>query len=187
MNALNAISPIRIDSSYRGVKPEQTLAEKIRSGGSACFHVFDRSLFPWVRPGDQAFVRRYDFKSLAAGDVILTERDGRLALARVIKRFATRPDRGVSFIVKGDGMSESGARRMERGEFLGKVIRIHRRRKHIDLESLGYATLGRALAVMWRMMAARQIREEIRAAEMRAKESRPETKRTSLTVIEPQE
>ncbi|HTS10764.1 MAG TPA: hypothetical protein VMH00_01475 [Candidatus Limnocylindrales bacterium] len=186
MNALNAISPIRIDSSYRGVKPEQTLAEKIRSGGSACFHVFDRSLFPWVRPGDQAFVRRFDFKSLAAGDVILTERNGRLALARVVKRFATR-DRGISFIAKGGGAAESGARRLERGEFLGKVIRVHRRRKHIDLESLSYVTLGRALAAMWRMAAAGRIREEIRAAEMRAKESRPETKRTSLTVIEPQE
>lgn len=147
MNAISSISTVDIHSPVGLTRPAQTISEKVRTCGSACFHVFDSNMFPWIRRGDLAFVRRFDFRNLAEGNVILVEREGRLRLTTVIAAVAHRAAAGESpFVVTQGSFSEADAPEISEDQFVGKVIRIHRRRRHIDLESANRLLLGRLLA-----------------------------------------
>jgi hypothetical protein len=104
-------------------------------------------MFPWIRRGDLAFVRRFDFRNLSEGNVILVEREGRLRLTTVITAVAHRAAAGASPVVITLGsFSDADGPEISEDQFVGKVIRIHRRRRHIDLESASRLMLGRLLA-----------------------------------------
>jgi hypothetical protein len=104
-------------------------------------------MFPWIRRGDLAFVRRFNFHNLSAGNVILVERGGRLRLTTVVTPFANHSPAGHgTFVVTQGSLSEAGGHEVSQDQFVGKVIRIHRRRRHIDLESASRLILGRLLA-----------------------------------------
>jgi hypothetical protein len=147
MNAISSVSTIDTHSPAGLTRPAQTISEKVSACGSACFHVFDSNMFPWIRRGDLAFVRRFDFRNLSEGNVILVERAGRLRLTTVIAAVAKRPVAGQSpFVVTQGSFSEADGPEVSEDQFVGKVIRIHRRRRHIDLESASRLMLGRLLA-----------------------------------------
>lgn len=141
--------------SSRGFAPE-SVADKIRVGGSATIRVVARSMSPWVRPGDQIFIRRYDFAQVAPGDIILYERANRLFVRRVIRRTGSILGLNgsglgtASLVVKGDALNRPCESVYPR-EFLGRAIRVHRGNRHIDLESLTRTMLGKFLAklVSW--------------------------------------
>jgi signal peptidase I len=151
MSASTAIAPARIESEHAApcqpgprVNP---IAAKVRANGSACFRVLGASMFPWIRSGDFVFVRRSTFESASAGEVILFERNQRLFVHRVLRRLADESARRTRslLITKGDALDGKDAPISE-AEFLGRVTRIHRRQRHIDLEFLGRILLGRFLA-----------------------------------------
>lgn len=104
-------------------------------------------MYPWLRPGDQVFIRRWDFARIVAGDVILFERENRLYVHRVIGRRTMKcGDVHSDFLVtKADALDKQDPPVSAR-EFLGRATRIHRGRRHIDLESMGQSMLGRVLA-----------------------------------------
>jgi len=128
-------------SSRRGTAASNQIAEKIRTNGSVCFRVFGASMFPWIRSGDLVFARSIGYEQAAPGDVVLYERDERIFVHRVIRRAS--PD--ARLITKGDALDREDAP-LSRSEFLGRVIRIHRDTRHIDIESLGWVLAGRLLA-----------------------------------------
>ena len=150
MSAASALSPYPIDhEARRGTAPsaQESVADKVRVGGSATIRVVATSMFPWIRPGDQAFIRRYDFSQINSGDVILYERANRLFIHRVIRRI-TRPGLGgdvALLVVKGDALDRPDAP-VSAKEFLGRAIRIHRGKRHIDLQSFSQTVLGKFLA-----------------------------------------
>jgi signal peptidase I len=148
VSAAPALSPYPFDQEARRTAPaSESVAEKVRVGGSATIRVVATSMFPWIRPGDQAFVRRYDFSQINSGDVILYERANRLFVHRVIGRI-TRPGLGgeVSLLeVKGDALDRPDAP-VSAKEFLGRAIRIHRGKRHIDLQSFSQTAIGKVLA-----------------------------------------
>jgi signal peptidase I len=150
VSAASALSPYPIDhEARRGTAPsaQESVADKVRVGGSATIRVVATSMFPWIRPGDQAFIRRYDFSQINSGDVILYERANRLFIHRVIRRI-TRPGLGgdvTLLVVKGDGLDRPDAP-VSAKEFLGRAIRIHRGKRHIDLQSFSQTVLGKFLA-----------------------------------------
>jgi hypothetical protein len=147
MSAISNISTISTHSPAPRTRPAQTISEKVRSCGSACFHVFDSNMFPWIRRGDLAFVRRFDFRNLSEGNVILVEREGRLRLTTVITPVANGTANSESpFVVTSGNLSKTLGPEVSEGQFVGKVIRIHRRRRHIDLESASRLILGLLLA-----------------------------------------
>ena len=156
MSAASALSPFPIDQGpRRGASAsvaQESVADKIRIGGSATIRVVATSMFPWIRPGDQAFIRRYDFSQISPGDVILYERANRLFIHRVIRRI-TRPSLGGDaslLVVKGDALDRPDAP-VSAKEFLGRAIRIHRGKRHIDLESFSQTVLGKVLSGVSRL------------------------------------
>jgi hypothetical protein len=117
---------------------------------------------PWVRPGDQIFIRRYDFSQVVPGDIILYERANRLFINRVTSRVA-RPnlEGDASFLtVQRDATDRSDAP-VSAKEFLGRALRVHRGKRHIDLESFSQTLLGRILAKFsyWTRFAHRPMRD----------------------------
>lgn len=102
-------------------------------------------MFPWIRSGDLVFVRRFAFDQASAGDVILFERSERLFVHRVIVAGTNGGGLRTNLITKGDALDTEDAP-VSRAEFLGRVIRVHRDSRHIDMESMGRTLIGRLLA-----------------------------------------
>jgi signal peptidase I len=151
MSPSSAIAPARIESERGAPSPARPranpIAAKVRTNGSACFRVLGTSMFPWVRSGDFVFVRRSDFATASVGEVILFEREQRLFVHRVLRHVTDKSagqDRSL-LIAKGDALDGKDAPVSEE-EFLGRVTRVHRGQRHIDLETLGRSILGRFLA-----------------------------------------
>jgi hypothetical protein len=84
--------------------------------------------------------------------VIVFHRNGLLVVHRTIGRVEGTPsDRIASLLItKGDASDEMDAPVSEQ-EYLGRATRIHRGRRHIDLESLTQKLLGRLLARVSRL------------------------------------
>lgn len=125
---------------------EPTISERIRNHGFATISVMDNRMFPWIRRGDLVFIRRIDFDAAKAGDSILFERGSRVVLRRVLRRAKEAEYGGAGALVV---KSYAHGRRQEfvaSRRFLGRAIRIHRRRKHIDMESFERIALAKGLA-----------------------------------------
>jgi signal peptidase I len=150
MSPSTAVSPARTDSERphpgRPSLPHP-IAAKIRAHGFVCFRVLGASMFPWIRTGDLAFVRRFPMEMVARGDVILFERESRLFVHRVLRRLPIEAGakNQLALLTKGDTLDKEDAP-ISHAEYLGRVTRIHRGRRHIDLESLVQVALGRILA-----------------------------------------
>jgi signal peptidase I len=126
------------------------ISRNVRSRGSVCLRALGGSMFPWIRPGDLLFVRKCEFETISRGDVILFEQGGRFFVHRVIRRVLladveSRSNKNRALVTKGDALDGEDLP-VSADQFLGRVIRIHRRRRHIDLQSLSRTLLGRVLA-----------------------------------------
>jgi hypothetical protein len=104
-------------------------------------------MFPWIRSGDLVFVRSFAYEQASRGDVVLFERGDRLFAHRVI-RSAMAGSGGkerAALITKGDALDRADEP-VTRSEFLGRVIRVHRGNRHIDMESMERVMIGRLIA-----------------------------------------
>ena len=153
MSAATAVSRIQIEHAQQpaSAAADRRIADQIRNQGSACIHIHTRNRIARLLPGDQVFVRKWEFAQVSVGDVIAYERGSRLYIQRVQRRthlptvngrssfFVTRDDANVNSLVSAQ-------------EFLGRATRIHRRNRHIDLESMGQVLVGRIISVVsrWR-------------------------------------
>lgn len=104
-------------------------------------------MFPWIRRGDSLFIRRIGFVAVNAGDCILFERGSRVVFRRVLRiaRVGAEWNAESLLVVK----SHAHGRREDfvtPRQFLGRAIRIHRRTKHIDMQSFERNLLGKLLA-----------------------------------------
>jgi len=157
MSATSAVSPARVapggQTGSSGTQVHaKTIGAKIRAQGAASVRILNGDMFPWMRSGDQVFVRRWNFDLLRPGDVILFERNEEFFVHRVI-----RVDRGngasKTVITKGDALDSADAA-VTTDEFVGRATRIHRGKRHIDIQSLGQRIAGRMLARLSRFSAA---------------------------------
>lgn len=152
MTTSTATVPARVESQQLPAQPSNPrvnpIAAKLRANGSACFRVLGASMFPWIRSGDYVFVRRSAFEAAAAGEVVLYERNQRLFVHRVLRRLAqaSAGQAASLLITKGDALDAKDLPVSE-SEFLGRVTRIHRGQRHIDLDTLGRVLLGKFLAL----------------------------------------
>jgi signal peptidase I len=132
-----------VEEPFVAVKKESNpIAAKLRADGSVCFKVLGASMFPWIRSGDLVFVRSFAYEQASRGDVVLFERNSRLFVHRVIRVAAAA---GGALITKGDAL-DAEDEPVTRAEFLGRVIRVHRGDRHIDMGSIGRVMMGRLIA-----------------------------------------
>jgi hypothetical protein len=156
MSAATAVSRIHVDHAPQPAASASTrrIAEQIRNQGSACVRIHTRNKIARLRPGDQAFIRKWEFMQVAVGDVIAYERGSRLYIQRVLRRALMPTENGrCSFLVTRDDANINSL--VSAQEFLGRATRIHRRNRHIDLESMGQVLVGRIIAIVsrWRRVA----------------------------------
>jgi hypothetical protein len=150
MSAATAASPARLAPERKRAQDSdspRSIAERIRTNGSVCFRAFGGSMFPWIRAADVIFARRCEIEQATIGDVVLFERDGRLFVHRVLQRASAELGENGrrTLITKGDALDGADAP-VSAHEFLGRVIRLNRKRRHIDLESFRQILCGRLLA-----------------------------------------
>jgi signal peptidase I len=138
-----------VEEPFVAVKEKESnpIAARLRANGSVCFRVLGASMFPWIRSGDLVFVRSFAYEQALRGDVVLFERAGRLFVHRVIRAAAAAAGGGESgaLITKGDAL-DAEDEPVTPAEFLGRVIRVHRGDRHIDMGSIGRVMMGRLIA-----------------------------------------
>jgi len=138
-----------VNESYVAPREKESnpIAAKLRADGSVCFRVLGASMFPWIRSGDLVFVRSFSYEQASRGDVVLFERGGRLFVHRVIRAAVAQAAarQQSALITKGDALDRADEP-VTRAEFLGRVIRVHRGNRHIDMESMGRVMVGRLIA-----------------------------------------
>jgi hypothetical protein len=150
-SSLPAVSTATLaeNSPVNFTREPEYISRNIRNRGSACLRALGGSMFPWIRPGDLLFVRKCEFEAASPGDVILFERGGRFFVHRVLRRVlladAQSFAEATALITKGDALDGEDLP-VAADQFLGRVIRIHRHRRHIDLQSLSRTLLARVLA-----------------------------------------
>lgn len=154
MSPATAASPARIEPDrLHGQDSEalRSIAERIRTNGAVCICVLGGSMFPWIRAGDVVFARRCEIEQAKAGEIVLFERDARLFVHRVLQptNASSREIAPPFLITKGDALDGADAP-VASAEFLGRVIRLNRKRRHIDLESFSQILGGRLLATLSR-------------------------------------
>jgi signal peptidase I len=140
MSAASTVSQVHFEptlGSNRSHRPAHTTLESVLKNGSVSIAIHEGSMFPWFRSGDAVFVRRCEFESVSVGDVILFERGSELLLHRVIRRVSKEVTLGAGalLVTKGDAANYEDSPIVAK-QLLGRAIRIHRRKHHIDLESL---------------------------------------------------
>jgi hypothetical protein len=125
---------------------EPTIAEKIRRHGFATIAVRDNRLFPLVRKGDLVFIRHVEIGAVRTGEIVLVEHEGRPALRRVVRRRAKQARNAAPKLVTRGSRPRIAVELISGRRFLGHAIRIHRGKKHIDLESAEQRAMGKLSA-----------------------------------------
>jgi hypothetical protein len=151
MSAATAVSRIQVEHGQQQAPAatDRRLAEQIRKQGSACISIQTRNMIARLRPGDQVFIRKWEFTQAAVGDVIAYERGSCLYVQRVLRRTHLPTANGRSgFLVTRDDANVNSL--VSAQEFLGRATRVHRRNRHIDLESMGQVLVARIISIVCR-------------------------------------
>lgn len=107
--------------------------------GRVTLRVRGSSMLPWVKPGDVAIIRRAGIEDVRCGDVVLFKHESRLLVHRLVQKQGTL--REARFLAKGDAHPGPDGI-VDRDLVLGRVVRIYRGKKQIDLDSPIQLALG---------------------------------------------
>jgi hypothetical protein len=114
------------------------IADDLKRRGRISLRVHGTSMLPWVQPGDVALVRQASLENVRCGDVVLFRRENHLLVHRIVEK---RGSLAAEYFAKGDAHPNSDGR-VEEKELLGRVVRLYRGRKRIDLEAPRHLALG---------------------------------------------
>jgi signal peptidase I len=115
------------------------IAAVLERRGRVSLRVQGASMLPWVRPGDIANIRRVSADTIRCGDVVLFRRKSQLFVHRIIEKRGARG--AAQFRAKGDAHPTCDGM-VEQQELLGRVARIYRRGRRIDLDAPWQIALG---------------------------------------------
>jgi Peptidase S24-like len=110
------------------------IADALKRRGRIAMRVRGTSMLPLVRPGDVALIRRDKLENMRSGDVVLMQRGHHL----IAKRIGEDEDSAgavisVEQVVDAGGDSEKASGEGEHQEWLGKIVRVRRDKKKIEL------------------------------------------------------
>jgi hypothetical protein len=115
------------------------IAGALKRRGRISLRVHGTSMQPWVRPKDIALIRQISLENVRCGDVVLFRREDHLFVHRIVEKRGSI--NAAQLLSKGDAHPTSdGVVREE--ELLGRVVRIYRNGRRIDLDAPRQLALG---------------------------------------------
>ncbi len=119
------------------------ISQHLSRRGRVWLRVQGSSMWPWVRPGDVAILRKVLPREICCGDIVLFARNSRFIVHRIVER-CTRDGRNF-LVTKGDANPHAdGVIAML--EILGRVECIYRDRRRIEFHSREKRALGVLIA-----------------------------------------
>jgi len=115
------------------------ILQLLEQQGRVTLRVRGSSMLPWIKPGDVAIIRRADIENVRCGDVVLFKHESRLFVHRLVEKQGTL--REVRFLAKGDAHPDPDGI-VDRDLVLGRLVRIYRGNRQIDLDSPIQLALG---------------------------------------------
>ena len=115
------------------------ISRLLEQQGRITLRVRGSSMLPWVRPGDVAIIRQAGIDDVRCGDVVLFKHESRLFVHRLVEKQGTL--REARFLAKGDAHPGPDGI-VDRDLVLGRVVRIYRGKKQIDMDSPIQLALG---------------------------------------------
>src|SRR5437879_4418519 len=115
------------------------VADALMRGGRVSLRVHGTSMQPWMRPKDIALIRQISIENVRCGDVVLFRRENQLFVHRIVEKRG--PLNAARLFSKGDAHPTSDGVVQEQ-ELLGRVMRIYRNGRRIDLDAPRQLALG---------------------------------------------
>ena len=115
------------------------IARALKRRGRISLRVHGTSMQPWVRPKDIAMIRQISIENVRCGDVVLFRRQNRLLVHRIVEKRGSL--NASQLFSKGDAHPTSDGVVQEQ-ELLGRVMRIYRGGRRIDLDAPRQLALG---------------------------------------------
>jgi SOS-response transcriptional repressor LexA len=115
------------------------IAEALKRRGRIALRVQGTSMLPWVRSQDIALIRQTPMENVRCGDVVLFRRENHLFVHRIVKKQGSVE--AAQLLSKGDAHPTTDGI-LEEQELLGRVVRIYRNGRRIDLDAPGQLALG---------------------------------------------
>jgi signal peptidase I len=115
------------------------IAEALKRRGRISLRVHGTSMLPWVRPGDIALIRMISGENVRCGDVVLFRREDHLFVHRIVEKRGSLD--AAELLSKGDAQPASDGVVGEQ-ELLGRVVRIYRDGRRINLDAPVQLALG---------------------------------------------
>jgi signal peptidase I len=115
------------------------IANALKRRGRISLRVHGSSMQPWVRPKDIALIRRIAIENVRCGDVVLFRRENQLFVHRIVEKRGSLS--AAQLFSKGDAHPTSDGVVQEQ-ELLGRVMRIYRGGRRIDLDAPRQLALG---------------------------------------------
>jgi len=115
------------------------IVEALKRRGRIALRVQGTSMLPWVRPRDIALIRQTPMENVRCGDVVLFRRENDLFVHRIVKKQGSLE--AARLLSKGDAHPTTDGL-LEEQELLGRVVRIYRNGRRIDLDAPGQLALG---------------------------------------------
>jgi Peptidase S24-like len=117
----------------------QNIASALKRRGRISLRVHGTSMQPWMRPKDIALIRKIAIENVRCGDVVLFRRENHLLVHRIIEKRGTLDS--AQLFSKGDAHPASDGV-VQAQELLGRVVRIYRNGRRIDLDAPRQLALG---------------------------------------------
>ena len=115
------------------------IANALKRRGRISLRVHGTSMQPWVRPKDIALIRQISIENVRCGDVVLFRREDHLFVHRIVEKRGSLD--AAQLFSKGDAHPTSDGVVQEQ-ELLGRVTRIYRNGRRIDLDAPRQLALG---------------------------------------------
>src|SRR6267378_6322158 len=115
------------------------IADALKRRRRIALRVQGTSMLPWVRLQDIALIRQIPIENVRCGDIVLFRRENHLFVHRIVKKQGSLE--AAQFLSKGDAHPAPDGI-LEEQELLGRVVRIYRHSRRIDLDAPGQLALG---------------------------------------------
>jgi signal peptidase I len=130
-------------SGERRTSDARAVSEALQDRGQVALRVYGTSMLPWLRAGDVLQVQAASQGSVRCGDIVLFRHCAHFVVHRIIEKHG--PFHKAQYLAKGDANPDSD-RLLGQEEIFGRVLRIYRGNRLIDLDSPGQLMLGLLIA-----------------------------------------